>query len=224
MELIASPRIDFLRKMTSEVTHNYGRGRVIVGVDGVGGSGTAEFADGLAATFREAGHDVFRAPIEKFHVPRLQVQGPGEDVPARLYEGSYDYRTFRRVLIDPFRMGGSTGFQTSGFDRQGPAPSESHWLSAGRDAVLIVDGVFLNRDELRGIWNYSFYLEVPWAVAFARLADETGIDPDPEAPSNELYRQAQELYLADAFPRGRADAIVDNTDADMPTRVFADSC
>jgi uridine kinase len=224
MELIASPRIDFLRSLTAEIAHNYGKGRVIVAVDGVGGSGTAEFADGLAATMREAGHDTFRASIENFHVSRLRPHTPGVESPAALYEDSYDYVTFRRVLIDPFRMGGSTGFQTSGFDRQGPAPSESHWLSAGRDAVLIVDGVFLSRDELRGIWNYSIYLEVPWAVAFARRAEQSGVDPDPDAPSNELYRQGQELYLVDAFPRGRASAIVDNTDADRPTREFADSC
>lgn len=224
MELIATPRIDFLRALTSEVTHNYGRGRVIVAVDGVRGSGTAEFADGLAATFREAGRDTFRAPIDNFAVPHHDLHALGEETPARVYDRSYDYRTFRRVLIDPFGMGGSTGFQTAGFDRQGPAPSEAHWLTGGRDAVLIVDGVFLNRAELRGIWNYSIYLEVPWPVAFARLAEQVGLDPHPEAPSNRLCLQAQELYLADAFPRGRADAIVDNTDADRPTRVFADSC
>lgn len=224
MELIATPRIDFLRGLTAEITHNYGKGRVVVAIDGVGGSGTGEFADGLAATLREAGYDTFRASIEEFHASRENRTGADEKTPTHLYEDSYDYRTFRRVLIDPFRMGGSTGFQTSGFDRQGPAPSESHWLSAGRDAILIVDGVFLNRDELSAIWNYSIYLEVPWSVAFARLAEQFGVDPDPEAPSNGVCRQGQELYLADAFPRWRADAIVDNTDAERPTRVFADSC
>lgn len=227
MELIASPRIDFLRGLTSEITHNYGKGRVIVAVDGVYGSGTAEFSDGLAATFREAGYDTFRASMENFHTPRRRDSASGdtqEESPAQIYEESYDYRTFRRVLIDPYRMGGSTGFQTSGFDRQRDAPSQARWLTAGRDAVLIVDGVFLNRDELRGIWNYSIYLEVPWPVAFARLAVQAGGDPDPDAPSNGPLRQGQELYLVDAFPRGRANAIVDNTDADRPTREFADSC
>lgn len=222
MELIASPRIDFLRGLTSEITHNYGRGRVIVAVDGIDGSGTAEFADGLAATFREAGYDTFRASIEEFHAPRRRDDAA--ETPAEFYEESYDYRTFRRVLIDPYRMGGSTGFQTSGFDRQRDAPSQARWLTAGRDAMLVVDGVFLGRDELKGIWNYSIYLEVPWPVAFARLADQSGGDPDPAAPSNQLRLQGQELYLADAFPRGRANAIVDNTDADRPTREFADSC
>jgi uridine kinase len=224
MELIATPRIEFLRGITAEITHNYGRGRVIVAVDGIEGSGTREFADGLAETFREAGYDTFRASINDFHNPRERRRRLGEDSPQGFYEDSYDYRTFRRVLIDPFRMAGSAGFQTAAFDVRRDDNRQSRWLTSGKDAVLIVDGVFLNRDELRGIWNYSLYLEVPWASAYARLAAEFGVEADADAASNSRYRRGQELYLLDAFPRGRANAIVDNTNAEKPTRVFADSC
>lgn len=224
MELIATPRIDFLRGITSEIAHNYGKGRVIVAVDGIEGSGTTAFADGLAETFREAGYDTFRASINDFHHARERRRRLGEDSPKGFYEDSYDYRTFRRVLIDPFKMGGSAGFQLAAFDLRRDDTRESRWLTSGKDAVLIVDGVFLNREELRGIWNYSIYLETPWSTAFERLAAQFGVDPDPDAPSNARYRQGQELYLAEAFPRGVADAVVDNTNADEPLRVFADSC
>jgi len=224
MELIASPRVDFLRALTAEIAHNYSRGRVFVAVDGILGSGTSEFADGLAATFREAGHDTFRASIDDFQNPRSQRERQGADSARGFYDDTYDYVTFRRVLVDPFRMGGSAGFQTSAFDVRRDAPRESRWLSAGGDAICIVDGPLLNRSELRGIWNYSIYLETPWRVAYARLAEHGDVDADPEAPSNARTRRGQDLYLAEAFPRGAAGAIVDNTDPEHPTRVFADSC
>jgi uridine kinase len=224
MQLPPTPRILFLRELVTEIARNYGRGRTIVAVDGIDGAGKTAFADDLAAVFREAGHDSFRASMENFHRPRADRWRLGRESPETFYRDSFDYGTFRRVLIDPFRLAGSAGFQTAAFDVRRDAPIESRWLTAPADAVLIVDGVFLLRPELRGIWNYSILLEVPWDEAYARLAARDGVDPDPDALSNARYREGQELYYAEADPRLWASAQVDNANPERPRRIFADSC
>ena len=178
--------------------------------------------------FAEDGSAVFRASIDGFHRPRVERYARGRTSPEGFYRDSYDYATFRRVLIDPFRDGGqtgaSTGFQLAAFDVHRDAPVGSEWVTAPRDAVLVVDGIFLHRPELRGIWHWSVWLDVPAEVACARMAVRDGSDPDPEAPSNARYRQGQELYLREAGPRTAASAIVDNTDHAHPHRVFQDFC
>lgn len=224
MELISTPRVVFLRSLVAEIRHNYAQGRVIVAVDGIGGAGQSEFADGLAEVFREAGADAMRASIGDFHAPRRERYLLGRDSPEGFYQDAFDYRTFRRVLIDPFRMGGSTGFQMKAFDLRRDTASQSSWQSAPDHAVLVLDGIFLNRPQLQSIWNYSIFLEVPWAIAYARLAVEIGVDADPYTLQNARYLGGQERYIADAHPREAASAIVDNTDPDVPVRVFADSC
>ena len=83
------------------------------------------------------------------------------------------------------------------------APVESAWVAAPRDAVLIVDGIFLHRPELRDLWDWSVWLDVPYEVAYARMALRDGSDPDPDAPSNARYRQGQQLYLRRGGPAGR---------------------
>jgi uridine kinase len=218
MQLSSTPRIEFLRNLVTEIAHNYGRGRVMVAVDGndadggnassgdatdgrAGSAGTASFADDLASVFREAGHTAFRASIRDFHRSHAERATRGDESPESYYRDAFDYRTLRRVLIDPFRMAGSTGFQTSAFDDRRDAPTQSRWLTAPADAVLIIDGVFLNRPELRDLWNFSILLE------------------DPNIPGRVL-----EPYFADADPRGSASAIVDNSAPDVPRRIFADSC
>jgi uridine kinase len=65
--------------------------------------------------------------------------------------------------------------------------------------------VFLNRQELAGLWNYSIFVEVP--------VEESTVEA-----------QADALYIAEARPRSAAVAIIDNRDQDHPRRVFADSC
>jgi uridine kinase len=80
------------------------------------------------------------------------------------------------------------------------------WQTAPRDATLIVDGIFLNRPELRALWNYSIWLD------------------GPEEPATPRAAGAHALYQAEADPRARASAIVDNSDPEHPLRTFADSC
>jgi uridine kinase len=224
MQLPPTPRIEFLRELVGEIAHNYGHGRTIVAVDGIDGAGKTSFGDDLAAVFREAGHDAFRASMEDFHRSRADRYRNGRESPVSFYRDSFDYRTFERVLVDPFRMAGSAGFQTAAWDVKRDAPTLTRWITGQPDGVLIVDGVFLNRPELRGIWNYSILLEVPWDVAYARLAERDARDPNPDALANARYREGQELYFAEANPRQYADALVDNADPAHPKRIFADSC
>ncbi|WP_442575211.1 uridine kinase [Microbacterium sp. F51-2R] len=228
MRLPTTPATTLWRELRDEVRQHYRAGRVIVAVDGIDGAGKTVFADGLAAVFAEDGSSVFRASIDDFHRPRSERYARGRTSPQGFYLDSFDYATFRRVLIDPFRAGrqtaATTGFQLAAFDVDRDAPIESAWVTAPRDAVLIVDGIFLHRPELRDLWDWSVWLDVPVDVAFQRMAERDGSDPDFLAPSNARYRDGQDLYQRAADPRVAASAIVDNTDFAHPRRVYEDFC
>lgn len=223
MRLPATPTTTLWRELRDDVRRQYPAGRVIVAVDGIDGAGKSVFADGLADTFAETGDAVFRASIDGFHRPRADRYVRGRHSPEGFYRDSYDYATFRRVLVDPFREGaqtaGATGFQLTAFDLVRDAPAESQWVSAPRDAVLVIDGIFLHRPALRDLWDWSVWLEVPFDVAYARMAMRDGCDPDPDAPTNARYRRGQELYLRDASPREAASVVVDNSDFAHPRRI-----
>lgn len=228
MRLPVTPRTTVLRQLRDEVRRDYRAGRVILAVDGIDGAGKTILADGLGEVFAEDGTAVFRASIDGFHRPRAERYARGRTSPEGFYRDSYDYATFRRVLLDPFRQGGqtasATGFQLAVWDVVRDAPVEARWVSGPEDAVLIVDGIFLNRPELKGAWDWSVWLDVPVDVAYARMALRDGSDPDPSAPGNRRYREGQELYLREASPRTQASAILDNTDPERPRRVYQDFC
>lgn len=210
---------DVLAALADEILHNYGRGRVIVAIDGVDGAGKTRFAADLAEAITRKGHAVVQASIDGFHRPRAERYARGRDSARGFYEDSYDYSVFRRVLVEPFRMGGSAAFVTEAFDHRSDSPVEPKWITAPADAILLVDGIFLNRPELRGIWNFSIWLDVPAPTALARL-----IERDGDTGVSARYTDGQKLYAKAAKPSTAASAIVDNSDYDHPRRVFADSC
>lgn len=221
---IAPERRELLESLVREYAHNYAKGRTALAVDGPDGAGKTRFADDLALAFERAGHAVFRASIDDFHQPREHRYRAGRHSPEGYYRDAFDYSLFRRVLLEPFRMGGSTGFQLRGFDLRRDTAVEASWVTGPADAILIVDGVFLNRAELRGAWNWSVWLDADGAARLARMVERDGADPDPDAVSNLRYSHAQRLYVRDAHPNTAAGAIIDNTDPDAPKRVFADFC
>ncbi len=167
---------------------------------------------------------MFRASVDDFHRPRELRYRQGKNSAEGYYRDAFDYSLLRRVLLEPFRMGGSTGFQLRGFDLARDIPVESDWKTGPADAILIVDGVLLQRAELHGIWNYSIWLDAPLEVRLARMAERDGADLDPEAESNQRYIGAQRLYVRDIHPNTAANAIVDNADPAVPKRSFADFC
>ena len=220
MRLPITPVTTLWRELRDEVRRMYPGGRVIVAVDGLDGAGKTTFADGFAEVFAEKGAAVYRASVDGFHRPRAERYARGRTSPEGFYRDSYDYATLRRVLIDPFRDGaqtsGATGFQLAAFDVARDAVEESQWVTGPRDAVLVLDGIFLHRPELRRLWDWSVWLDVPESVAARRLADRDGSDPDPAAPANARYRQGQEIYLNEVDPREAASVVVDNVDLAHP--------
>jgi uridine kinase len=219
MESESHARANLLSAVAKEILHNYSRGRVIIAVDGVDGAGKTQFADGLAQALALEGHSVFRASIDDFHRPRAERYRLGKDSPEGFYRESFDYSVFTRVLINPFRMGGSTGFVLRAFDLARDAPIEPKWTTAPADAILVVDGIFLNRPELRGLWNYSVWLEASVETTASRLSERDGVSSNAER-----YARGQAMYLAEADPRAAATAVIDNDDFTAPKRVFADHC
>ncbi len=200
------------------------RGRRILAVDGRDGVGKTHFADALHVAFARAGVQSFRASLDDFHQPRERRHRQGRDSWKGYYEDAYDLELVDRVLLQPFRMGGSTGFMTKAFDLETDAPVEMDWRTAGPDAVLILDGVFLLRPAFRGRWHFVVRLEASDAERGARLQRRDGAHPLVSHPSHDRYRLAHEHYEALAGPVRAADMVIDTTDVRAPRQVFQDRC
>jgi uridine kinase len=203
MERWTPRREDILAEVADEILHNYATGRTLVAVDGRAGSGQAEFADGLVTALNAAGAAAARLPIAAF-------AGHADD----LYRAGFDYEDFRRTAVQPFRRGEAVVPELR--DRIAP-PGLPDELPA--DAVLVVDGVFLNRPEIAGIWKYSVWLQVPQELTEERLG-EAGESTE----SIERARAGQARYRSSLDPTAKATTLIDNSDPQHPRRIFADSC
>lgn len=194
-----------------------GRRPVRVGVDGVDGAGKTTFADALADHLRAAGEHVVRVSADGFHQPRARRYRRGQTSPEGFFLDSYDYAALRREVLAPFGLGGDLRYRTAVHDVTSDRPVDEPRRTAPVHAVLVVDGIFLHRDELVDSWDVTVFLDVPFAETYRRMAVRDGCPPDPHDERNRRYLEGQRLYLARCDPARRATLVVDNTDPSAPT-------
>jgi uridine kinase len=191
-------------------------GFVRVGVDGVDGSGKTTFADSLAEVLRARGRNVVRILEDDFLNPRAVRHRRGRDSPEGFLADSYDLERLRADVLDPFAPDGSGRYRERSLDLAADAPLDPPWNDARPGSVLVLDGMFLHRDELIGVWDVSVLLDVPFAETCRRMSLRDGSHPDPEHPSMRRYVEGQRLYLGRCTPLERATVVVDNSEFDEP--------
>lgn len=157
-----------------------------------------------------------RVSIDGFHNPREVRYRRGRGDPEGFFRDSYDYAAFQELVLAPSAPGGDGRYVGAVYDVEADRPMSAAPRIAEPRSVLLVDGIFLHRPELVDAWDYSVWLEVPFAISIPRGAERGYGDPDPNAPSNVRYVDGQRLYIAECDPAARATVVVDNADLDAP--------
>jgi uridine kinase len=189
--------LESLERAARAVAELPARRRVLVAVDGVDGAGKSTSADGLVPHIERP---VVRASVDDFHQPRAIRYRRGRESPQGFYLDSFNLEALRVALLAPFAAG--EGFRRRVFDHLTDAEVTAEIEDAPDDAVLLVDGLFLHRNELLVWWDFSILLEVEPAVAARRLQRREG------KPTRQRYVRGQELYFAEAKPTDRASLVL----------------
>jgi uridine kinase len=205
-------RSDLIRSLCGIISRI--EGRTIVGVDGVDGAGKTVFASELASVLCASGRQVIQASVDGFHHKREFRYKRGKVDPQGFFEDSYNYDVFRDALISPFRNGEAI-VSVARFDHAQDLAIR-RLVEVGSSTVLLIDGIFLHRDELVGIWDFSIFLSVPFSVSYARMASRDGSNPEPEAIENRRYYEGQKIYLRGCRPQERATVVIDNSVIEAP--------
>ncbi len=179
----------------------------LVGIDGPDASGKTIFANRLAGILERP---VVRVSVDDFHHKREVRYQLGRDSPEGFWSHAFNYDRLRSDVIEPSRS--SRRIRTKAHDLATDADLSPEPITAPEGAVIVVDGLFLHRDELRAVWDLTVFLDVPFAVTARRMAARDGTTEDQQR----RYVEAQRIYFATCAPHDRATILIDNTDYDAP--------
>ena len=189
---------------------------VRVAIDGVDGAGKTTLAEELVDSVRSLGRPVIRASVDGFHNPRSVRYRLGRNSPEGYFRDSFNYAALTTVLLAPLGPGGTRKYRRAIFNYRTDAEVPTPLETAAPNAVLLFDGIFLLRTELRSYWELSFFLLAPFEVTVPRMAQRDGSSPDVNAMENQRYVEGQRLYLRTCEPERWATIVINNTDLASP--------
>ncbi|WP_418001827.1 uridine kinase [Mycobacterium sp. PDNC021] len=219
---VAAGAADAMRLVAMRIPASHNGSCPKVAIDGPDGAGKTYFADELADLLRAQQRPVVRVSLDDFHNTRAVRYRLGRDSPEGFWLDSYNYRRFHSYVVAPFSPGGSRKYRTAAHDLTTDAVLNPAPRTAAPGTVLIVDGIFLHRNELGAIWDFSVFLDVPFVETARRMASRDGTNPDPDHPSMRRYVEAQRRYFQECSPQQRATVLIDNTALGCPVIVPGD--
>jgi uridine kinase len=197
-----------------------GRGRQLVAIDGVDGSGKSSFVNALAPVIQ--GRAVVTIHADDFLNLQEVRHHRGRNSPEGFWLDTYDYAALASEVLVPLGKSGDGRYRPGVTDPTKNRRIKPDKITAHDNALILVEGMFLHRNELVGHWSYSVFLDVPFTETARRMAIRDGSHPDPNHPSMRRYVGGQRLYFENAQPWQRATRVIDNTHPDEPRLVPVD--
>lgn len=215
---------DTRAKVIETLAHNIIKANALgplrVAIDGRTASGKTTFANELAVAIQKTGRPVIRTSIDGFHRPRAERYARGRYSAEGYYRDARDLDTVVRLLLAPLGPDGDRRYCTASFDLEADVPLPLTFEVADPHAVLVVDGTFLQRPELKPWWDFTVFVETDEHIAERRgIARDALHMGDLELATRlfaERYRPAFELYVGEVDPVAEADAVLANNDVDNP--------
>lgn len=187
---------DLVGLLVDRVASLAASGPAAIAVDGPDAAGKTTLAGQVSERLRATGLAVTGVSVDDFHAPPDIRHRRGELSPEGYYFDTFDYASLLRQVLVPVRDTGH-GHQ-----------------------VLLVEGVFLHRPDLRGHWDLGVYLDVPEAEVVTRAVlrdvDRFGSEAEVRRRYREKYLPGQRLYRAEARPLRTADVVVDHETPERP--------
>lgn len=168
----------------------------LLAIDGLGGAGKST----VARRLQKALERVTVVEVDDFYRPMPEEERRSMS-PEEGYRRLFDWERLRDEVLNPLSLHRPSRYRRYDWTR---GCLESTPVNVRPGGVIIVEGVYTQRPELRSYWNLSVFVDLPRDVRRARLLDRGENTP----AQIDRWMAAEDYYASSFAPADLADIVI----------------
>lgn len=184
----------------------------IVGIDGLGGAGKSTIVNSLKLQLQNENYNPYVLHIDDFiHTKHIRYDESKEEWYC-YYNMQWRYDYLVEEILSPIKKGDKIDKLIELYDKE----NDTYVLKSiciSQDSILLLEGIFLQRKEIKKYLDFIIYLDVPRDVRLNRVLtrDEyIGGLEDIKHKYERRYFPAEEKYILEYSPIENADFVLTN--------------
>lgn len=178
--------------------------RFVIGIDGLSRSGKTTVVNKIKEQLLEEKVPVCIFHIDDYIVERKKRYNTGQAEWYEYYQLQWDTKWLKENFFEKLRL--SNEFYMPTYDDY--ADKQKMWkVKIPETCLIIIEGVFLQRNEWKSFYDYIFYIDSPREERFKRenLSTQNNIDK-----FRNRYWKAEDYYLETEEPMKNSDFVFRN--------------
>ncbi|MCA1064168.1 kinase [Rossellomorea sp. AcN35-11] len=176
--------------------------RVILGIDGLSRSGKTTFVTKMEQHLRRNTIPVCIFHMDDFITDRKRRYNTGHEEWFEYYHLQWDAEWITDHLFSELKVAGELNLLI--YDESSDSHKEKV-VNLPDTSLIIMEGVFLQREEWRAFYDHVIYLDCPREKRFQR--EKNGTQQKIEK-FQKRYWKAEEYYMKTVAPKERADLVI----------------
>lgn len=181
----------------------------VIGIDGLGGAGKSTISEKLCRNFSEHGFHTVLLHIDDFiHMRKLRYNSAYPDWQC-YYDLQWRFDYFSNI-INEIKSRHDDHVDIELYDKENDTYYQQRFSVLDK-TIVIVEGIFLQREEYCNIFDYMIYIDIPEQIRLDRvLKRDTYIGDERQIIDKykSRYFPAEHRYMEQFCPQNNADLVI----------------
>lgn len=183
----------------------------LIAISGIDASGKGYISKQIQEGLLKLNYTVHLENLDGWlELPEIRFSKIG--APLNFYQNAFRWDELKNLLLEPYKENKKIDFEMNYLEETWKE-FQSKRVSISFVDIFLLEGIFLFRESMMGLYNYKIWIECPFETALKRALqrNQEGLKEEEIIQSYQtIFFPAQEIHIKTDSPKDKADFVYRN--------------